>query len=162
MKGVFTMMIIPSGKPKIWDKEPEIGAVESQFAYTGTFHRLAKAYALEFDPHYLIVSPYYGFLRPTTVIPHTYDTRFTLKGITAETIQLESLQKQWRELAVSETTITVLGGKKFQPLLSQILPSGTTLLFPLDSLGGIGVMQQHLKIAVAKKKPLPSRKIIII
>ena len=59
-------------------------------------------------------------------------------------------------------TITVLGGKKFQPLLSQILPSGTTLLFPLDSLGGIGVMQQHLKTAVAKHTPLPYRKKIII
>ena len=30
-----TLVIIPCGQAKIWDKQPEVGAVQAQYAYTG-------------------------------------------------------------------------------------------------------------------------------
>ncbi|MGX7418673.1 DUF6884 domain-containing protein [Carnobacterium gallinarum] len=135
------MMIIASGKPKIWDKEPTIGTVSANQAYIGTFHRLCQAYAQKFDSDYLILSPYYGFLKPTDLVPHTYDVRFTLKGVNQETIQLAELKKQWLDLTLSESQYVVLGGKKFQLLLHQIIPQNILLDFPLDQAGGIGNMQ---------------------
>lgn len=150
------MMIIPSGKPKIWDKEPKRESVYAKDAYTGTFHRLCKTYAMQFDTDYLILSPYYGFLKPMDLVPHTYDVRFTLKGVNAETIQLTELINQWQQLQLNETRYVVLGGKKFQPLLRQIVSTTTSLDFPLDGVGGIGLMQQKLKYAIANNRPLDS------
>lgn len=149
------MLIIPSGKPKIWDKYPDVKTVPADKAYTGTFHKLCRQYAEEFGLEYVILSPFYGFLRPSDAVPHTYDVRFTLKGVNANTIQLETLKKQWQSLAVKETTITVLGGKKFVSLLYSVVSEETTLSFPLINRGGIGVMQKVLKEAIQRHQPLP-------
>lgn len=43
---------IASGKPKIWDKSPDIGPVKASEVYTGTFHRLSRAYAEQFANEY--------------------------------------------------------------------------------------------------------------
>lgn len=148
------MLIIPSGKPKILDKNPEIKTVPATEAYTGTFHKLCRQYAEQFGLEYVILSPFYGFLRPSDAVPHTYDVRFTLKGVNANTIQLETLKKQWQSLAVKETAITVLGGKKFVFLMNSIVSEETTLSFPLINRGGIGRMQQALKEAIQRQQPL--------
>lgn len=153
------MIIIPSGKPKIWDKEPGVGAVSADRAYTGTFHRLCQAYAKEFDSNYLILSPYYGFLKPSDFISQTYDVRFNLKGVNQETIQLSDLKKQWLQLKYSDKVLTVLGGKKFQPLLREIVGTTLELDFPLHQAGGIGMMQKRLKEAVVTKTKLPIIKV---
>lgn len=148
------MIIIPSGKPKIWDKSPDIGSISANQAYAGTFHKLCQAYAKEFDSGYLILSPYYGFLKPDDLISETYDVRFTLKGVNQNTIQLAELKKQWHKLNQSETALTVLGGKKFQPLLREIVGPTLLLNFPLAEAGGIGIMQKYLKDAVTTKTEL--------
>ncbi|CAD5898222.1 DUF6884 domain-containing protein [Carnobacterium maltaromaticum] len=149
------MIIIPSGKPKIWDKSPDIGSISANQAYIGTFHKLCQAYAKEFDSDYLILSPYYGFLKPDDFISETYDVRFTLKGVNQNTIQLAELKKQWQQLNRPETTLTILGGKKFQALLREIVGPTLLLNFPLAEAGGIGIMQKFLKDAVASKTELP-------
>ncbi|MGY3778076.1 DUF6884 domain-containing protein [Isobaculum melis] len=151
------MMIIPSGKPKIWDKQPDAGTMPANQAYTGTFHKLCQEYATLFDTDYLILSPFYGFLTPNTLIGTTYDVRFTQKGTTEQTISLTDLKKQWTALAFEEKEMVVLGGEKFKPLLEQIVPSTIQLTFPLLGLGGIGYMQQALKQAIHEKKPLHTK-----
>lgn len=148
------MMIIPSGKPKIWDKQPDAGTIPANKVYTGTFHKLCQEYAQLFDTDYLILSPFYGFLPPNELISTTYDVRFTQKGTTEQTISLTSLKEQWAEFGFEEKEIIVLGGEKFKPLLEQIIPSTIQLTFPLIGLGGIGYMQQALKHAINEKKPL--------
>jgi hypothetical protein len=150
------MIIIPSGRPKIWDKSPELGAVPANKAYTGTFHQLCKEYAQLFDSDYLILSPKFGFLYPDSLVPHTYDVRFTQKGVTKETISLNQLQAQWQALDTSPSTeIIILGGKKFQPLMEKIATDSIyTFNYPLHGLGGIGYMQRALKNAIEKGVPL--------
>lgn len=153
------MIIIPSGKPKIWDKQPKIGQIPANQAYTGTFHKLCQEYAILFDTEYLILSPFYGFLAPNQLIGTTYDVRFTSKGTNEQTISLAALKEQWEEVGCNEKEIVVLGGEKFKPLLEQVIPSTIQLTFPLIGLGGIGFMQQALKHAIATKQPLHQKSV---
>lgn len=150
------MIILPSGRPKIWDKNPTIGPVSAKKAYTGTFHTLCKTYAESQNEEFLILSPKFGFLKPDDVVPHTYDVRFTQKGVNEETVSLETLQNQWKDLHLNDVEeITVLGGKKFKPLLKKISQNPTQkFVFPLHGLGGIGYMQSALKKAIQKGEPL--------
>ncbi|MBC2260112.1 hypothetical protein HCB45_00765 [Listeria sp. FSL L7-0091] len=143
------LIIIASGKPKIWDKLPDIGPVKASEAYTGTFHLLSKAYAEQFANEYLILSPKYGFLQPDDIIIKTYDVRFTMKGTGADTIQLEELKEQWQKLQINPTEpIPMIGGNKFRGLLTSITEGKQVFNFPLEGASGIGVMQQKLKQAV--------------
>ncbi|MDT0000300.1 hypothetical protein QJV15_05390 [Listeria cossartiae subsp. cayugensis] len=149
------LIIIASGKPKIWDKFPDIGPVKASDVYTGTFHRLSKAYAEQFAKEYLILSPKYGFLRPDDIVPKTYDVRFTMKGTGADTIQLEELKAQWQKLQINPTEqIPMLGGKKFRGLLASITDDKQSFCFPLEGATGIGVMQRELKQSVETGMPL--------
>lgn len=146
------MIILPSGKPKIWDKHPDFGAVYARYAYTGTFHTLCKEYAKSLKEEYIILSPKYGFLKPDTLVPQTYDVRFTQSGTNKDTISLESLRTQWIALSLpASEPIVVLGGQKFKPLMETISESSShTFHYPLHGLGGIGYMQQKLKHAIKR------------
>ncbi|MBF2671149.1 DUF6884 domain-containing protein [Listeria seeligeri] len=153
------LIIIASGKPKIWDKFPDLGPVKASEAYTGTFHRLSKTYAEKFADSYLILSPKYGFLRPDDLVAEPYDVRFTMKGTSEATIQLEELKRMWRELQINPTKLVpMLGGEKFRGLLSSITDNKQTFDFPLTGSSGIGVMQQKLKQAIESGIPLNSAK----
>ncbi len=153
------MMIIPSGKPKIWDKNPKYGSCEAKKAYTGTFHKLCQAYAEKFADDYVILSPKYGFLHPNDTVAKTYDVRFNQNGVTDDTIQLAALKAQWRALNVGdEEPVIILGGKKYGPLLEQITDFEKELLQPLIGYSGIGVMQAKLKQAILSNQALDSAK----
>ncbi|WP_099222305.1 DUF6884 domain-containing protein [Listeria costaricensis] len=155
------MMIVPSGKPKIWDKAPEAGAVPAREAYMGTFHRLARAYAEQFagSAGYLILSPKYGFLQPNDLVAGPYDVRFTKKGTTSATIDLKTLQYQWGKVAPSsKETVILLGGVKYGPLCRSIMGETVRIEEPLVGRGGIGFMQQALKKAVETNQPLTNRR----
>ncbi|MBC1867548.1 hypothetical protein HCA39_13590 [Listeria seeligeri] len=153
------LIIIASGKPKIWDKFPDLGPVKASEAYTGTFHRLSKTYAEKFADSYLILSPKYGFLRPDDLVAEPYDVRFTMKGTSEATIQLEELKRMWRGLQINPNELVpMLGGEKFRGLLSSITDNKQTFDFPLTGSSGIGVMQQKLKQAIESGIPLNSAK----
>ncbi|EUJ32102.1 hypothetical protein MFLO_07962 [Listeria floridensis FSL S10-1187] len=150
------MMIIASGKPKIWDKQPELGAVRAAEAYTGTFHRLSQAYARKFASEYLILSPRYGFLAPDDWVRETYDVRFTIRGVNSETIQMEDLKALWKEKGCEpQELVTIVAGKKFVPLIEAITEGKNPLSTPLSGAKGIGDMQGRLKRALLSGKPLP-------
>lgn len=149
------MLIIPSGRPKIWDKYPDIGAVRADQAYTGTFHTLCQEYARKQNVPYLILSPKFGFLSPEDQVPHTYDVRFTQKGTNDETISVKELQRQWQSLQLpSSPPHMVLGGQKFKPLMKKVSGGEGSFQYPLHGLGGIGFMQQRLKEAIKTGEPL--------
>ncbi|EUJ28465.1 hypothetical protein PCORN_12242 [Listeria cornellensis FSL F6-0969] len=147
------MIIIPSGKPKIWDKQEDAGPVIARQAYIGNFHCLCRAYAEKFEGEYLILSPKYGFLTPDSVVIGTYDVRFTARGVTAETISLEELRQQWKALGINQETIMMLGGKKFELLLSAITDGKQGFTFPLHGTRGIGDMQKRLRTAINTGEP---------
>jgi hypothetical protein len=152
------MMIIPSGKPKIWDKNPKLGSCEAKKAYTGTFHKLCQRYAEQFADDYVILSPKYGFLHPNDILEATYDVRFNQKGVTKDTIQLDALKAQWQALQLNnQEEVILLGGKKYGPLLEAISEGKQSFTQPLIGYSGIGVMQAHLKQAILTNKELDAR-----
>ncbi|WP_102026360.1 DUF6884 domain-containing protein [Salirhabdus sp. Marseille-P4669] len=148
------LCIIPSGKPKIWDKSPEIGAVKASEAYTGTFHRLCQQYAKMHYSNWVILSPKYGFLRPDDRIEKTYDLSFSNKN-DPNVISITELKEQVQSYRLHDVReVVMLGGKKFKPIVEMLFGDPIKRTFPLHGLKGIGYMQQRLRDAIHNKEIL--------
>lgn len=148
------LIIIASGKPKIWDKLPDIGPVKASEVYTGTFHRLSRAYAEQFANEYLILSPNMVFTTGRYCFKNircSFHHERNWRGYDSA----RELKEQWQKLQINPTEpIPMLGGKKFRGLLTSITAGKQLFSFPLDGASGIGVMQQNLKQAVETGIPL--------
>lgn len=145
------LCVIPCGNKKIWDKEPHLGQVEAENAYTGTFHLLCRQYAEMFFDDWVILSAKHGFLFPDDLVPGNYNVSFSMK--TEEVITLEKLQKQADEKNLHQfEEFVVLGGKKFRPVAENTLKG--KFIYPLQNCRGIGYMQQMLKKAVLTEHSL--------
>ncbi|UAL54058.1 hypothetical protein LIT32_09820 [Bacillus sp. CMF21] len=139
------LCVIPCGNKKIWDKEPHLGKVEAQNAYTGTFHLLCRQYAEKFFDDWVILSAKHGFLLPEDFVPGNYNVSFSMK--TEEVIRLEELNMQAYEKNLHQfNKFVVLGGKKFRPIIETAVEG--EYIYPLQGCTGIGYMQQMLKKAV--------------
>ena len=86
------LCIIPCGKRKIWDKQPDAGEQKAQDSYIGTFHQLCQQYARLFFTDWVIISAKHGFLLPNDIVPENYDLSFSMKK--TEVIGIKELQKQ--------------------------------------------------------------------
>ncbi|WCN39367.1 DUF6884 domain-containing protein [Aneurinibacillus uraniidurans] len=140
------LCIIPCGAKKIWDKHPEIGAVEAKNAYISPFGKACQAYATRFFTDWVFLSAKYGFLGPTDRIPQNYDLAFDHKS--PDIITLESLQQQVEKQALHHfDDIIVLGGKKHRRVVEQLFEK-EKLQYPLEGCQGIGYMLQRLQHAV--------------
>ncbi|WP_338781688.1 DUF6884 domain-containing protein [Metabacillus sp. FJAT-52054] len=139
------LCIIPCGKRKIWDKQPGLGPVQAQYAYTGVFHTLCQAYARTFFSSWVILSAKHGFLKPEELVPGNYDLAFQMKH--PEIISIRDLRNQLDKKKLNNVDqIFMLGGKKFDRILSEVF--GKSVQFPLKGSKGIGEMQRKLKTAV--------------
>lgn len=58
------LCIIPCGKKKIWDVQPDAGPVRAEDAYLSPFHQACERYAKTFFDEWVILSAKHGFLRP--------------------------------------------------------------------------------------------------
>ncbi|WP_228550194.1 DUF6884 domain-containing protein [Salinibacillus xinjiangensis] len=149
MKTNHTLYIIPSGKPKIWDRNPELGSTKANEAYTGTFHRLCQQYVKQFSDPWVVISPKYGLLRPDDEVKGTYDLSFNIKR-NPEVISIETMKQQLDDKGLQHfSNIIMLGGKKFKPIMNQLY-SNAQVSFPLHGTKGIGDMQRILKQAIEK------------
>jgi hypothetical protein len=155
MKQKESFCLIPCGKRKIWDQNPELGPVRADKAYIGIFHRLCQNYARTFFHHWGILSAKYGLLLPHDIVPGNYDLSFSDLHREAEIISISELRKQAREKGViSAKMIVMLGGKKFRPIVEEMFPECRDIQFPLLGSRGIGEMQKRLKDAVEHRKPI--------
>lgn len=59
-----TLIIVPCGLAKIWDRYPETGSALARFAYTGAPFKVNCEYADHFAIRWVILSAKYGFLDP--------------------------------------------------------------------------------------------------
>jgi hypothetical protein len=55
------LVIVPCGRSKIWDREPDRGSVAAAEAYTGTPFRLNRQYAERFGDAWVVLSAKDGF-----------------------------------------------------------------------------------------------------
>jgi len=142
-----TLVIVPCGKSKIWDRKPDIGPVQASDAYIGGPFKLNCQYAKLFGDRWLILSAKYGFVEPEFSIPRPYDISFKRKS--SKPI---SNQEQAEKMALTKySTIIGLGGKEYRDALLATFDGCTTrLVFPFTGLS-IGKSMQAVKRAIRTK-----------
>ena len=142
-----TLVVVPCGKSKVWDRQPHHGAAPAIEAYTGSMFRLNRQYAARFGDAWIMLSPKYGFIVPDFVIPETYDISFRLPA--TNPVSVEKLQRQVRDLGLDGyTDVTALGGAGYRGAITAAFAgTGARLHAPFAGLP-IGKMMQATKAAV--------------
>ncbi|WAI01364.1 DUF6884 domain-containing protein [Methanogenium organophilum] len=146
-----TLVIVPCGKAKIWDKKSELNFVAAKDAYTSTFFRLNRDYAYNFGDRWVILSAKYGFIDPDTMI-EDYDISFNNKKtnpvskyVLKEQILIQNLFQY--------NQIIGLGGDNYRRRISESFEDyQVDIHFPFKDCAGIGHMQRAIKNSIQNKK----------
>jgi hypothetical protein len=108
-----TLVIVPCGKAKIWDKQPDAGPTPAHHAYTGAPFVVNRTYAQTFGSAWGILSAKYGFLRPDDLIPGPYNVTFKRKA--THPIDSGHLRAQVLELGLHRfARVIALGGSEYR------------------------------------------------
>jgi hypothetical protein len=147
-----TLVIVPCGRSKIWDKEPDHGPASAEAAYTGVPFRLNREYAQRFGDRWVVLSAKYGFVEPDFVIPEAYEVTFKRKK--SGPIGIDALRQCVESLGLHEyVTIVGLGGADYrQAIDAAFAPFGVSPVFPFAGLP-IGKMMQATKRALEVGQP---------
>jgi len=70
-----TLIIVPCGAQKIWNRNPQAGKIPAKEAYTSQLFKVHREYAETFGTKWLILSARYGFTHPDQLIEN-YDFKF--------------------------------------------------------------------------------------
>lgn len=147
------LSIIPCGRKKIWDKQPELGAVPAKDAYIGTLHQRTRQYAEMFTDQWVILSAKHGFLFADDSVDGQYDVTFGQKS--DEIISFDKLIKQAKDKQLDQfDQLVVLAGKKYKPIIDRTFTKDIPRVFPLLQYGGIGYILQALKQSVETNTPI--------
>lgn len=146
------LVVVPCGRSKIWDREPDRGAVRADAAYTGTPFRLNRAYAERFGTSWVILSAKYGFLWPGTEIPGPYEVTF--KRRTTNPITAEALRQQVGEMGLDRFgTVVILGGREYREAVGEAFAGAPSqIVAPFAGLP-IGKAMQATKRAIERGQP---------
>lgn len=142
-----SLCIIPCGKKKIWDKNPDAGPVEAKDIYIGSFSIKCKEYAEKFYANsWCILSAKYGFLFPTDIIPGSYNVSFNDKK--THPIDAEELIMQIEQKGLNNyERIIVLGGKSYTKMVNDSFKD-KIIYNPLSAYKGLGYMMHHLNKSI--------------
>ncbi len=70
------LVIVQSGKQKVWDRYPTTGPTSAKEAYISSVFRASRRYAETFGERWIILSAKYGFIEPEFMIPGNYNVSF--------------------------------------------------------------------------------------
>jgi len=103
-----TLVVVPCGMAKIWDRYPDAGPTPARAAYTGSPFKVNREYAEAFADRWVILSAKYGFIEPGFIIPENYNVTFNDPGTAP--ICLDELRRQVEEKALDHfVTVVALG-----------------------------------------------------
>lgn len=144
-----TLVIVPCGKKKIWDENPNAGSAKARDVYIGSFAKKCTEYAEKFYPScWCILSAKYGFLFPDDTVSGSYNVSFNDKK--TNPITLKRLSKQVTEKGLNDyDKIIILGGKNYVKIIKKIFIDKKIHL-PLENCKGIGYMMKKLNDAINK------------
>jgi hypothetical protein len=152
MKG--TLVIVPCGRAKVWDRNPGRGPTPARDAYTGAPFRVNRAYAERFGDAWLVLSARYGLVRHDFAIPGPYNVSF--KDHRTGPIALTEIRRQveangWGAF----DTVIGLGGREYREVLERTF-AGTLcrLVFPFAGLR-LGEAMAATNQAVRRGDPVP-------
>jgi hypothetical protein len=140
-----SLVIIPCGKRKIWEKHPKTGPTQAQLAYTGSPFSLNKTYAKKFGEAWVILSAKYGFMEPTFSIPGNYNVTFNDKD--TGPISSAELSQQVRQRQLDGYTVVIgLGGNEYQRAIEEAFANTPVQLkFPFSGFDMIQMMKRTKK-----------------
>jgi len=149
VKEMRTLCIVPCGKKKIWDENPNAGPTKARDVYIGPFATKCREYALKFYPDsWCIFSSKYGFLFPDELIPENYEARFG--DPTSNTISMEELFAQAKKKNLyNYDCYVVLGGKEYVNRVKEVFKQ-KKIITPISGLSGIGEMMHRLDGLISK------------
>jgi hypothetical protein len=148
-----TLCIVPCGKRKIWDKEPNVEPTRARDVYIGPFAKKCREYAENFYPSsWCILSAKHGFLTPDDLVPGPYDATFNNKS--SNPISTHKLITQAQEKGLFQyDEIVVLGGKNYTQTVKKIF-NNSKIITPLANSKGLGDMMGKLNEAIWSGVPL--------
>lgn len=112
-----TLVIVPCGSSKIWDKLPSAGPTVAKQAYTGSPFKLNRRYAECFGVRWVILSAKYGFISPESDLSGPYEVTFKRKS--SEPIAFDILKQQVVEMGLDQFGFVIgLGGKEYRDAIS--------------------------------------------
>lgn len=145
------LVIIPCGQGKIWDRQPEAGAVQAQFAYTGAPFKVNMEYAKRMADRWVILSAKYGFIDPDYMIPESYNVSFKKKS--SKPVSLDILVSQIEEMNLNTFDQVIgLGGKEYRAMMeAAFTPYKIKTDFPFAGLP-IGKAMAKIKASIKTAK----------
>ncbi len=109
---VPTLVVVPCGKRKIWDRYPSAGPTKAEDVYIGAPFKVNKEYAEKYSRRWVILSAKYGFMDPDFIIPRNYDVTF--KDASTSPISIRELKEQIKQKGLDGfDTVVVLGGRAY-------------------------------------------------
>jgi hypothetical protein len=157
--GDRTLVIVPCGQRKVWDRSPESGAVAANQAYIGGPFRLNRAYAERVGDAWMILSAKYGLIPPDFIVPGSYDVTFNRRA--SQPVGTREIRQQLAEIRLETyARIVVLGGARYRGVIKSALTGRpeleAKLVFPTAGLG-IGKAMQRLKQLMTPAAPYDGR-----
>ncbi len=151
-----TLIIVPCGSAKIWDKDPGRGCTPAREAYTGPPFTVNVRYAERFATQWRILSAKYGFIAPEFEICSSYNTTFKKKS--SHPIGVDALHVQIRAQQLYEfDTCIGLGGKEYRAVLdAAFAPWSIQVIFPFAGLR-LGDGMSAINDALQRGSPFPSQ-----
>jgi hypothetical protein len=128
------LVVVPCGRAKVWDKNPQAGSTAACDAYIGSPFKVNRQYAERFGDRWVILSAKHGFLRPHDRVPGPYDVTFKRRG--SRPIDGTTLRQQARALGLDRFVDVIgLGGKDYRRVLEEVFAgSGPRLHFPFAGM----------------------------
>lgn len=128
------LVVVPCGRSKVWDRDPQRGPVPAGDAYRRAPFALNRAYAERFGDAWVVLSAKYGSIAPDVVIPGPYEVMF--KYPATNPVSIERLREQVRELGLGRFPVIVgLGGKAYRGALEAAFSgSSVRLVFPFAGM----------------------------
>jgi len=135
-----TLIIVPCGKKKIWDRNPSAGPTLARYAYTSNYFRLCVKYAESFSNKWLIFSGKYGLVDPDQKVD-IYDKR----GKASNDLRSKIREQLEPFISTGYSSIVSLCGKKYSKILRDVVELTEIKLYtPLEGLK-IGFRQKQIK-----------------
>ena len=127
-----TLVVVPCGKAKIWDKHPDAGPTPARAVYVGSPFKVNRGYAERFGDRWVILSAKYGFLAPDEIIDGPYNVTF--KDRRTEPVSIATLYRQVIEAHLSDFHIVLaLGGKDYRSVIEGAFEP-KQVIFPFEGL----------------------------
>lgn len=142
-----TLVIVPCGNAKVWNRDPEIGPTIAKDAYIGAPFKVNRQYAEKFGCRWVILSAKYGFIDPEYLLPGPYEVTFKRKS--TGPIATEILAAQVVDLKLDQfDRVLGLGGKEYRTAIKEAFSS--TQIDPEFPFAGlpIGKSMQAAKNAI--------------